>query len=515
MEIGFEIIQPLREHAEIILPWINDKETLNQSYHKTPRKPEEFFEEFLSRYFTDPEFPPVFILFEGERAGYLRFKEVEDPRKRGLGSLEISICIDPEKRGKGIATKALVQIQAILKNRGSRSLVAEVKKGNAPSLKAFLAAGFKQHSQGVKKLFDTEEKVDIITLVKDLAEEKENKVFIIAEAGSNWRMGTKKRDRAMAMALIDAAKAAGVDAVKFQTYRPETIYVRNAGASHYLADVGILEDMNTIFEDLAMPYEMLKDLSEYANSISIEFMSTPFSEQDFKEVDPYVKRHKIASYENGHLHLIELAAVSGKPVFLSTGATTVEELEWAVSYFLKRGGKDLTLLHCTAKYPADPKSMNLSALPFLKKRFRLPVGLSDHSRDPIAAPIMATALGATVIEKHFTLSNSLPGPDHSFAILPHELKEMVLKVREAEKMRGEGYKSVLEEEEELRSFSKRGLQAIHVIEEGDVYKEGANFGILRPGNQTQGAHPRFLPEVEGKKAKRKIAAGSGIVLGDW
>jgi len=485
MEIGFEIILPT--HAEIIRPWVNDPETLRQSFNKTPRDKETFYEEFLARYFTSERFPSLFILADGARAGYLRFKERE--------ALEISICIAPSMRGKGVATKALKEVQNLLK---TKVLMAEVLEGNQASEKAFLAAGFTKGPR-VKGVY---------TFTKGKKEKKG--VFIIAEAGSNWRLGSPKQDMAMAKELIYVAKESGSDAVKFQTYRPETIYVPNAGEAGYLK-----KDINAIFEDLAMPYEMLKELAEYAKSLEIEFMSTPFSEKDFKEVDPYVKRHKIASYESGHPHLIRLAAESKKPVFMSTGATTVDEIAWAVSYFRKQGGKDLTLLQCTAKYPAESADMNLSAITYLKERFRLPVGLSDHSRDPLTAPVMATALGASVIEKHFTLSNQLPGPDNSFAVLPHELKEMVRHVRIASEMRGSGYKEILPVEEELRMFCKRGLQAIRVIEKGETFKEGVNFAILRPGNQTQGAEPRFYADIEGKTAKRRIDLGSGILPGDW
>lgn len=342
-----------------------------------------------------------------------------------------------------------------------------------------------------------------------------SKVFIIAEAGSNWRMGTAKRDMEMAKRLIDVAVEAGADAVKFQTYRPETVYVENAGESSYLAQAGILESIRAIFTDLAMPYEMIPQLHEYCQAQRIEFMSSSFSPADFAAVDPYVKRHKLASYEITHLRLLELAGRSGKPLILSTGAAVEEEIQWAVDTFRQNGGTELTLLQCTCQYPAEPASANLRVLPWLKERFGVTVGLSDHTRHPLYGPLAAVALGARVIEKHHTLDNRLPGPDHAFAITAHELKELVVGVREVEKMLGNGQKSVSSTEQELHQFAQRGIQALHTIESGTPFSEGHNVAILRPGKQPKGIHSKYIVQLEGKRATRRILAGTGIQLGDW
>jgi N-acetylneuraminate synthase len=244
----------------------------------------------------------------------------------------------------------------------------------------------------------------------------------------------------MAKALIDVAVEAGADAVKFQTYKPETVYVSNAGDSDYLSEVGIKESITEIFKDLSMPYEMIPQLAEYCQKQNIQFMSTPFSIADAKAVDPYVKIHKIASYEISHIRLIEFMAETGKPVILSTGGATYEDIEWAINHFYKNGGKEISLMQCTAKYPAPISTLNLKVIPELINRFNIPVGLSDHSRDPLIGPVGAIALGATIVEKHFTLHNKLPGPDHSFAITPDELKQMVKAIRQIEEALGSGKK---------------------------------------------------------------------------
>jgi N-acetylneuraminate synthase len=342
-----------------------------------------------------------------------------------------------------------------------------------------------------------------------------DRVFIIAEAGSNWRMGTPKRDMAMAKALIDVAVEAGADAVKFQTYRPETVYVENAGTSDYLSDAGIKEDIRDIFADLSMPYEMIPQLAEYCARQGIMFMSTPFSPADFEAINPYVKVHKIASYEISHLRLLECCARSGKPLIQSTGAAREEDISWAVDTFRAHGGQQMMLMQCTARYPAPLDSLNLRVIPWLTQRFGVPAGLSDHSRETLIGPVTAVALGARAIEKHYTLDKRLPGPDHAFALTPTELKSMVDAVRAAEQSLGDGKKIVLPAEQELHAYAQRRVQAIRPISKGERFQEGQSMAILRPGRQRQGAHPREIAMIEGKTATRDIPLGDGIRSGDW
>jgi len=342
-----------------------------------------------------------------------------------------------------------------------------------------------------------------------------NRVYIIAEAGSNWRQGTPQRDLAMAKELIDAAVEAEADAIKFQTFRAETVYSARAGMVGYLRDSCPQEDIHSIFRDLAMPYEMIPELAAYCQKKGIQFLSSPFSNKDFEAVDPYVSMHKIASYEISHLRLIELAAASGKPVLLSTGASVEDDIAWAVDHFYGCGGTQLVLMQCTLNYPTPPNEVNLRVLTWLKARFGCVVGLSDHTRDPRVAPVAATALGARVIEKHFTLHNRLPGPDHNWVITAEELKELVRLVRTAEQMVGTSHKCVTPSEQEMFDFGRRRVQAVRDIRAGEPFREGENVDILRPGNQKKGVHPRYLTVLAGQKAKRDIALGEGVQEGDW
>lgn len=510
--IIFECVQRVVEHARIVWAWHNDPLTRKMSFRPETKDWEPFWREFQD-YFAFPELPPLFVRVGEARVAFLRFLPVEHPLGGRRRCCEVSLNVAPEFRGKGVGTEILNAVGLWVVQQGYDDLFAKIKRENVASRRAFEKAGFEFVGEATKEGKIPYDKY-LIRLSKGESERPE-RVLIIAEAGSNWRMGTPKRDRAMARSLVDAAADAGADAIKFQTFRPDKIYVPNAGQSDYLKEGGVAEDMRTLFEDLAMPYEMLAELADYCESQGIGFMSTPFSEEDFDAVDPYVSRHKIASYEIGHIRLIERAARSGKPVIVSTGAANVQEIDWAVQTLRENGTKDLTLMQCTAHYPADPASINLAALPWMAHRFGVKVGLSDHSRDPVCAPVAATALGASVIEKHFTLSNALPGPDHSFAIEPHELSQMVYAIRTTEQMLGSCTKRVDPSEEELRAFARRGVQALCSIQNGDIFHEGKNIGILRPGNQPLGVHSKHLVDIEGKPSKRDIPVGQGIQEGDW
>ena len=335
--------------------------------------------------------------------------------------------------------------------------------------------------------------------------------FIIAEAGSNWKCGNYEEDLVRAKELITEASNAGADAVKFQTFRSESVYAHNAGISQYLSDQGINENINEIFEHLEMPYEMIPELSKFCIKKNIEFMSTPFSIQDAKIIDPYVQIHKVASYEINHVRLLEFLASTKKPIIVSTGASTYDEIDFAVNILKNKGNKLLALMQCTSKYPCSMGSMNLSVIPKMKTKYCVPIGLSDHSIEPTIAPLMAIGFGASIIEKHFTLDRNLPGPDHSFSLIPDELKLLVQSIRKADMSKGTGKKEILDEEIELRKYATRSLQATKNISKGDIFHEAINFDVLRPGNRIRGLDAKFLTAVEGKKASKDIKMGDGII----
>jgi N-acetylneuraminate synthase len=515
-EISFELCQAIEPHARQLLAWRNDPATLAASFHREPQDFQRFWQDYRDTYFrTRPH--PVFVLADGRRVGFLRFRPM--PHHDGLAgaATDISIVIAPESRGRKLGHAALLVADSHLRAEGIDTVYAEIRVGNETSRRMFEAAGYEALCLAEKLVADTGERAPILRFVRELITPywRRGRVFVIAEAGSNWRLGEARRDRAMARALVEVAAEAGADAVKFQTYRPETVYVANAGQSDYLADAGIKEDIGAIFADLAMPYELLPEIAAYSRECGVTFMSTGFSTTDFAAIDPFVEVHKLASYENGHVRLLDRAAAAGKPLVMSTGASGDAEIAWAVERYRAKGGRDLCVLQCTAKYPAPLAALNLATIPAMRRRFGVAVGLSDHSRDPVTAPVGAVALGARCIEKHYTLHNALPGPDHAFALTPDELKLMVRKVREAEDALGSALKEVTPEEQELAAFARRGVQAVRSIQRGEPLREGDNIDILRPGKQRRGVEPRFLEAIEGRAATRDIAAGDGLQPGDW
>jgi N-acetylneuraminate synthase len=338
--------------------------------------------------------------------------------------------------------------------------------------------------------------------------------FIIAEAGSNWKCGTYKEDLKMAKDLIKTASRAGADAVKFQTYRANTVYVPKAGKSTYLSKSGSKDEINNIFRKHSMPYEMLEELSQYCRQNKILFMSTPFSVDDAREVNKYVKIHKVASYEINHVRLLEFLAKTNKPIILSTGASGFTEIDFAVNLLRKNKVSQLALLQCTAKYPAPLGSLNLKTIQEIKRKYNVPVGLSDHSLDPIIAPLVAIGMGATIIEKHFTMNRNQEGPDHKFALEPNELSSMIKAIRQADATKGTGIKKILKEEFELGRFAVRSVQAIRDISKGETFREGYNIDLLRPGNRKRGADGRFLVNIIGKKSRKNLKSGDGVTLKD-
>jgi N-acetylneuraminate synthase len=219
-----------------------------------------------------------------------------------------------------------------------------------------------------------------------------------------------------------------------------------------------------------------------------------------------VPAYKIASFETVDLPLIYRIAQTGKPIIMSTGMATLAEIDEAVRTIREAGGSQLALLKCTSAYPAPPEEMNLRTIPHLAEAFQVPVGLSDHTLG-VAVPVAAVALGACIIEKHFTFSRDLPGPDSAFSLEPHEFKAMVEAIRVAEQALGQVSYDITEREAASRVF-RRSLFVVQDVKAGEVFTE-ANVRSIRPG---YGLHTRYLPEILGRRAARDIERGTPL---DW
>ena len=322
--------------------------------------------------------------------------------------------------------------------------------------------------------------------------------FVIAEAGSNH---DRKLDQAFK--LIDAAAAAGADAVKFQTYSAETIYSKKTPKPEYLKKKNLSgknESLWEIIKRIEMPREWHPKLKEYCAQRGIIFMSTPF---DLKAVDELEKVnmpvYKIASFEITHFPLLEKCAKTGKPIILSTGMADLSDIETALDVIYKAGNKQVALLHCAINYPPKYQDIHLRAMDTMRQAFALPVGFSDHTLG-IIVDIAAVARGACIIEKHFTLDRKLSGPDHPFALEPNELKAMVEAIRQTEQSLGSPIKKRTAAEEELYKLARRSLVAAGDIPKG-VKITRKMLEVKRPG---YGIPTKMMDIVIGRRAKIHI-----------
>ncbi len=321
-------------------------------------------------------------------------------------------------------------------------------------------------------------------------------VYVIAEAGSNH-----DRDLDQARRLIDVAAEAGADAVKFQTFTSERIVAETKTRARYLdAILPPEETMASLFRKLELPYEWHATLKEHAQAAGLDFISSPFDEQAVDLLQSLdVKVFKVATYELWHLPLIRYIARLGKPMICSTGMANIGEVQEAVSTVAAAGNPNLILLHCTVNYPPPFSDLNLRAIDTMRRAFGVPVGYSDHTPG-WTAPVVATALGAAVIEKHFTISRDLPGPDHRFALEPAELAAMVRAIRDTEASLGDGIKRMGAAEADLYATARRSLHAARTIEAGETIAADM-IAVLRPGT---GIEVRDLEHVVGRVARRRI-----------
>lgn len=327
-------------------------------------------------------------------------------------------------------------------------------------------------------------------------------VKVIAEAGVNHNGSME-----LALKLVDAAKDAGADYIKFQTFKAEKLVSKYAGAADYQkenlkADVNQLE----MLKKLSLSYEDFKTLKEYAAKKGIGFISTPFdldSIEFLKELD--MDFYKLPSGAVTNLPYLEAVAKTGKPIVMSTGMSDLEEVREALTVLQDKGAKDITILQCNTEYPTPFEDVNLKAMNTMKEEFCYPVGYSDHTKG-IEISLAAVAMGATVIEKHFTLDRTLPGPDHVASLEPDELKQMISSIRNIEKAIGTGIKEPSPSEKKNIAAARASLVAAVDIKAGEVFTR-ENLTVKRPGT---GVNPMRYNEYLGKKANRDYQADTLI-----
>jgi N-acetylneuraminate synthase len=329
-----------------------------------------------------------------------------------------------------------------------------------------------------------------------------NPTYVIAELSANHNQSFDK-----AAAIVRAAAQAGADAIKLQTYTAETLTI-DSSLSHFQINQGTAWDGLRLFDlyrSAETPWPWHADLQKLAQKVGLDFFSSPFDETavDFLEsLD--VPAYKVASFEIVDIGLLKKIAGTGKPVIVSTGMSTIDEIEQAVKTLQENGCLDIALLKCTSAYPAPPESMNLKTIQDLAKRFQIPVGLSDHTLSSTSA-IAAVALGGNIIEKHLTISRADGGPDSHFSLEPHEFSDMVTAIRDAEKSIGKIHYGTTSSDVANQSF-RRSLFVVRDVRPGEKFTT-ENVRSIRPG---QGLPPKHFDEVLTKSASQSIPRGTPL-----
>jgi N,N'-diacetyllegionaminate synthase len=330
--------------------------------------------------------------------------------------------------------------------------------------------------------------------------------FIIAEAGVNHN-----GDVSRAKKMIDEAKKIGADAIKFQTFKTENLVTVGAKKANYQKKNSEEDNQFVMLKKLELSERDFKELFVYAHEKDIVFLSTPFDIQsaDFLHqlgVDAY----KIGSGDLTDIPLLRHIAAWGKTMILSTGMSTLNEIEESLKVITQAGPQDIILLHCTSSYPVDTKEVNLRMIPRLKEKYGHLVGFSDHTVSTVI-PASAIALGAVVVEKHFTLDRNLPGPDHKMSLEPHEFEEMVKNIRHVEEALGDGVKSITKNESHIREVARKSIVAATDIPNGTLITSEM-LGVKRPGT---GLAPKYINDLIGLKSRRDIGKDDLIKWKDF
>ena len=332
------------------------------------------------------------------------------------------------------------------------------------------------------------------------------KTFIIAEAGLNHN-GSLKR----AIKMVDIAKEAGADAIKFQTLIPELLVTNHARKAKYQMKNDVKnESQLAMLKRISLPFEAFEDIKKDCEKKKIEFMSTAFDLESLSFLRKMNMRiYKIPSGEITNLPLIQKIASIAKKVILSTGMSNTNEISSALKILVSNGlsKKNISILHCNTEYPTPMKNVNLNVLPSLSKKFQVNVGLSDHTLG-IEVPIAAVAMGAHIIEKHFTLDRNLVGPDHKASLTPYELKAMIKAIRNIEIAFGSNAKKPTDGELKNLVIARKSIVASKSINKGDFFTED-NLTTKRPGN---GISPMKWNKIIGQKSKYNFKENDLIKL---
>ncbi|MBI2094411.1 MAG: pseudaminic acid synthase [Candidatus Omnitrophica bacterium] len=484
------------EDCRLLWEWVNEPAVRQSAFRSSHIS----WEEHL-RWFRQKLSDPACLLFvlhaaDGTPVSQVRF----ETKAEGCADVDLSVNAPWRRRGIGVLSLRLALQKVASELPKIKSFIARIKTENTASIRTFEAAGFiARNGVWVKELQAKSE--DSIIQINDRRIGLGCPVYIIAEMSANHN-----QDMDHAIELLKEAKRAGADAVKLQTYTPDTMTLSLDQVPFKIQ--GTLWHGNTLhrlYQKAYLPWEWHKRLKATATELGIELFSTPFdmTAVDFLE-QLEMPAYKIASFEVVDLALIERVAKTGKPILMSTGMASFREIQDAIETARNAKASELALLKCTSAYPAPMEELNLLTIPHLAETFGVPVGFSDHT-EGITAPIAAVALGASIIEKHFTLTRSTPSPDAAFSLEPAEFKAMVDGIRQVEKARGRVTDEVGPEEAKSLVF-RRSLFAVKNIKAGELFSKEC-IRSIRPGF---GLHPRHLKEVLGRSASADIARGTPL-----
>lgn len=332
------------------------------------------------------------------------------------------------------------------------------------------------------------------------------KTYIIAEAGVNHNGSLE-----IALKMIDAAKDCGCDCIKFQTFKTESLVTKSAKKAEYqVENTGNEDSQFNMLKSLELSYDDFAVLKNHCEKAEIDFMSTPFDTSSVDLLEKLgVSVYKMSSGDITNKPLLEYVADKKKPVIISTGMCTMDEVREAVAWIEARGNQNIVLLHCTSNYPTAYEEVNMNAMLTLDDAFSYKVGYSDHTKG-IVIPVMAVAMGAAVIEKHFTLDKNMEGPDHKASLDIPELAAMVTAIRNVEAAKGDGRKEPMPGELSTRDVARKSIVLKRAMKKGEILKR-EDMEIKRPGN---GIPPKYVEQLVGKSLKHDMEQESTMVWED-
>ena len=492
--------------AQLIMTWRNDIETRNNSYNNNLFEWDNFKDIFYQKYFLHT-IPPLFAIYENKKICFIGCKDTDIKY-----DIEISINLDSQYRNKKLSSKIIENIILYIKKNYKliNNIIAEIKVNNISSNKTFIKNNFKYIStleikNNIMNIYNynMNQNDKNIFSINNRKIGHEYPTYIIAELSCNHN-----QDINLAYKLIDAAKDCGTDAIKLQTYTPDTITIDCDKPIFKDCLKGTLWEGNSLYQLYSKaytPWEWHKELKEYANSKGLDLFSSPFdvSAVDFLETLDF-PAYKIASFEITDHILIKRIAQTGKPVIISSGMASLSELNDAVSLLREHGTTQIAMLKCTSAYPAKPEDANLNTIKHMMETFNVVGGLSDHTLG-IEVPIASVVLGARIIEKHFKLTENSGSEDDAFSLTPYEFKQMVDSVRIVEKTLGNIHYDGVNSESKSKKF-RRSLFIVKDVKKGELLTE-ENIKSIRPSN---GLHTRYYNEILGKTARFDLEKGTPL-----